>query len=327
MRTAVYGAGAIGGYLAAVLSRSGVDVTLIARGANLEAIRGGGLVVVEGGDRYVAHPRGVDDPAAAGVQDVVIVALKAPAFPGVVEAIQPLLGPDTAVVTAMNGIPYWYFHRHGGALEGHHLESVDPGGRLWDEIGPHRAIGCVVHPATEVIAPGVIEHVSGTRFSLGEPGGEKSERVGAISSMLEAAGLAAPIRGHIRNEIWVKLWGNLSFNPISALTTGTLEEIAGDPGTRQVVTTMMNEAREVAERLGIRFGMDVDRRIEGAAGVGAHKTSMLQDLERGKTVELDALVGSVMELGALVGVPTPTIDMVFALVRQRALLAGCYTPT
>jgi 2-dehydropantoate 2-reductase len=237
--------------------------------------------------------------------------------------MRPLLGPDTAVVTATNGIPYWYFHRHGGAWEGHRLESVDPGGRQWDGLGPERAIGCIVYPASEVVEPGVIRHVYGDRFPLGEPSGAATERVRRLSAAFEAAGLKAPVLDSIRDEIWLKLWGNLCFNPISALTHATLDVIVGDPGTRAVARAMMLEAQTIAERLGVRFRVDVERRIDGAGRVGAHKTSMLQDLERGRPMEIDALVTVVQELGRLVGVATPTLDVVLAGPATRHV-AGLY---
>jgi len=283
-----------------------------------------GVRLLIGGEEKVAHPRCTDDPTEVGEQDYVIITLKAPSVPGVVGAMQPLLGKETAVVTAVNGLPWWYFYKLAGPWQDHQLSSVDPGGVQWQGIGPERAIGCVVYPATEVVAPGVIQHVSGDRFSLGEPDGEKTERVTALSDLFRAAGFKAPVRAHIRNDIWVKLWGNLSFNPVSALTGGTLEAIATDPGTQAVVRAMMLEAQAIGEKLGVRFGMDVEQRIAGAAAVGAHKTSMLQDLERGRTMEIDALVTVVQELGRLVDVPTPTIDVILALVQQRARLAGCY---
>ncbi len=328
MKVCVYGAGAIGGYLGVMLARSGVDVTLVARGAHLAAMRENGLRLKlsaeMGGEELVARPRCTDDPREAGPQDYVIIALKAHSVPGVVDAMQPLLGPGTAVVTAVNGIPWWYFHGLDGPYRDRRLESVDPGGRQWDGIGPGRAIGCVVYPATEVVAPGVIEHVEGDRFTLGEPSGEKTLRVERLSAALIAAGLKAPVRPRIRDEIWVKLWGNLSFNPISALTHATLDVIATDPDSQPVARAMMLEAQAIAEALGVRFGINVDKRIAGAAAVGAHKTSMLQDLERGRPMEIDALVGSVQEMGRLVGIPTPTIDTVLGLVRLRARMAGCY---
>ena len=320
MRICIYGAGAIGGYLGVRLALAGADVTLIARGAHLAAMQANGVRLLINGEEQVAYPRCTDNPADIGQQDFVILTLKAPSVPGVVELMQPLLGRDTAVVTAVNGIPWWYFYELDSPWRNHQLASVDPGGRQWLGIGPERAIGCVVYPATEVVAPGVIQHVSGDRFSLGEPTGEKTARVTALSDLFRAAGLKAPVRQHIRNDVWVKLWGNLSFNPVSALTGGTLEAIAADPGTRAVVRAMMLEAQAIGEGLGVRFGMDVDQRIAGAAAVGAHKTSMLQDLEHGRPLEIDALVTVVQELGQLVGLATPTIDVVLALVRQRAKL-------
>ncbi|MBK6325692.1 MAG: 2-dehydropantoate 2-reductase [Chloroflexi bacterium] len=320
MRICIYGAGAIGGYLGVQLALAGANVTLIARGAHLAAMQANGVRLLINGEERVAHPRCTDNPADVSEQDFVILTLKAPSVPGVVELMQPLLGQDTAVVTAVNGIPWWYFYGLDSPWRNHQLASVDPGGRQWLGIGPERAIGCVVYPATEVVAPGVIQHVSGDRFSLGEPTGEKTARVTALSDLFRAAGLKAPVRQHIRNDIWVKLWGNLSFNPVSALTGGTLETIAADPGTRAVVRAMMLEAQAIGEELGVRFGIDVDQRIAGAAAVGAHKTSMLQDLEHGRPLEIDALVTVVQELGQLVGLATPTIDVVLALVRQRAKL-------
>lgn len=323
MRICVYGAGAIGGYLGAQLALSGEDVTLIARGPHLAAMQEHGVKLLIEGEERVAHPRCTDDPAEAGPQDFVIVALKAHSVPAVVDVMQPLLGPDTAVVTATNGVPWWYFYGLEGPWQDVRLESVDPGGVQWEGLGPERAIGCVVYPATEVVEPGVIRHLDGNRFTLGEPSGEKTERVQALSQALIAAGLRAPVRS-IRDELWVKLWGNLTFNPISALTLETLDVVATDPGTREVVKSMMLEAQAVGERLGVRFKVDVDRRIDGAAAVGPHRTSMLQDLDKGRPMEIDALVGAVQEMGRLVELPTPTIDVVLALVRQRARTAGCY---
>ncbi len=324
MRICVYGAGAIGGLLGAKLARSGVDVGLVARGPHLAAMRERGLTLRGDGEAFTVRPRATDDPAELGPQDFVIVTLKAHQVPGVVDRLQPLLGPGTAVVMAVNGVPWWYFHGLGGPHDGKRLESVDPGGAQWRGIGPERVIGCVVYPAAEVPEPGMIELVEGDRFTLGEPSGGRTERVERLAGALLAAGFKAPVRPRIRDEIWVKLWGNLSFNPISALTTATLEAICADPGTRAVARAMMVEAQAVAEKLGVRFPISVDKRIDGAAAVGAHKTSMLQDLERGRPMEIDALVTAVQELGRLVGAPTPTIDAVLALVRLRAREAGCY---
>jgi 2-dehydropantoate 2-reductase len=325
MRICIFGAGAIGGYVAAKLAAKGeADLSLIARGPNLEAMQTNGLRLIEDGEEHVHKVRAEQDPAKLGPQDYVFLALKAHSVPGVVAAMQPLIGSDTAVVTAQNGVPWWYFYKLTGPNEGKRLETVDPGGTIWDGIGPERAVGCVVYPATELEAPGTVRHIEGNRFPLGEPSGEMSERVRALSQMLVAAGLKAPVRSDIRSDIWVKLWGNLSFNPISALTGATLEQIAGDPATRTVVRRMMVEAQAVGEALGVRFAVSVDRRIDGAGEVGAHKTSMLEDLERGRPMEIDALVTAVTELGTLTGHATPTIDTVLALVQQLARLRGCY---
>jgi 2-dehydropantoate 2-reductase len=238
--------------------------------------------------------------------------------------MQPLLGPHTRIVTAVNGIPYWYFHKHGGALEGSTLESIDPGGRQWRELGPERAIGCIVYPATEIEAPGVIRHVYGDRFPIGEPSGEMTSDVQRLSEAFTGAGMQAPVLDRIRDEIWLKLWGNVCFNPISALSHATLDVICSDPGTRALSKAIMLEAQAIAESFGVKFRVDVERRIEGARKVGAHKTSMLQDLERGRPMEIDPLVTVVQEMGRLTKIPTPALDAVLALVTQRAAIAGLY---
>lgn len=323
MKVAIYGAGATGGYLGARLALAGVDTTLIARGPHLEAMQRNGVRLLIDGGELVAHPFCTDDPAEAGPHDFVIITLKAHSVTRVVDAMQPLLGPDTAVVTAQNGVPWWYFHGIGGEWEGMRLESVDPGGRQWDGIGPERAIGCVVYVATEIAQPGVIRHSYGNKFSLGEPSGRKTARIKALSRALSEAGVRAPVR-RVRQEIWVKLLGNVCFNPISALTLATLDKVATEPGTRGVARAMMEETLAIGEAMGVRVRLDIERRIDGAAAVGTHRTSMLQDLEKGRTMEIDALVTSVQELGRLLGVPTPTIDVVLALVRQRAEVAGLY---
>jgi 2-dehydropantoate 2-reductase len=324
MKICIYGAGAIGGYLAVQLARAEIDVSLIARGPHLAAMRERGLTLQIAGERHVVHPTCTDDPATLGPQDFVIVTLKAHSVPPVAERIKSLLGPETAVVMAVNGVPWWYFYKLPGPWENRRIESVDPGGRLWDVIGPERAIGCVVYPATEIVEPGVVEHVSGDRFTIGEPDGSRSERITKLSQALIAAGLKAPVRPRIRDEIWVKLWGNVVFNPVSALTHATLKGICDDPDARAVARSAMVEAKSVAERLGVKFAIDVDARIAGAAEVGEHKTSMLQDLERGRPMEIDPMVTAVAELGDLVGVDTPMIDTILALVRLRARVAGCY---
>ena len=325
MKLCIFGAGAIGGLLGAKLAAKGeVDVTFIARGPHLEAMQRNGVRLVSEGQEIVARPRCVASAAEAGPQDYVLVTLKAHSLPGAARQMQPLLGPETAIVSAVNGIPWWYFYRLPGPYEDRRVRSVDPEGQVWELLHPSRAIGCVVYPAAEVPEPGVIEHSYGDRFSLGEPDGSRSERANALSAALVAAGFKAPVRPRIRDEIWVKLWGNLAFNPLSALTTATLDVITGEPELRAVCREMMLEAQAVAERLGVRFAIDVDKRIAGGAEVGVHKTSMLQDLERGRPMEVDALLGVVVELAEMVDLPAPTCRTVLALLRTRARLAGCY---
>jgi 2-dehydropantoate 2-reductase len=270
------------------------------------------------------HPRCTDNPAELGVQDVVIVCLKAHSIPAVVGQMQPLLGARTRIVTAVNGIPYWYFYKHGDAYEGAVLESIDPGGKQWRELGPERAIGCIVYPATEIEAPGVIRHVYGNNFPLGEPSGEITDDVKQLSALFTEAGMKAPVLERIRDEIWLKLWGNVCLNPISALTHATLDVICSNPETRALSKAIMLESQAIAESFGVKFRVDVERRIEGARKVGAHKTSMLQDLERGRPMEIDPLVTVVQEMGRLTGIATPALDAVLALVAQRAKIAGLY---
>ncbi|MDD9716059.1 2-dehydropantoate 2-reductase [Dinoroseobacter sp. PD6] len=325
MKICVFGAGAIGGYMGVKLAQAGADVSLVARGPHLAAMKANGLTLIEEGDqRTNVAVTASDNPEELGPQDYVIVTLKAHSVPPVVPKMQPLIGPDTTIVSGVNGVPWWYFHKIGTELEGTRLESVDPGNAQWDGFGPDRVLGCVVYPAAEVIEPGVINHIEGNRFSLGEPDGSRSERAMALSKALSAAGLKAPVRPRLRDEIWVKLWGNLSFNPISALTHATLDVLCTDPGTRAVARGMMLEAQEIAEKLGVKFPIDVEKRIDGGAAVGAHRTSMWQDLDQGRPMEIDALVGSVQELGRLTDTPTPTIDTVLALVALRGRTAGLY---
>ncbi|MER8463172.1 2-dehydropantoate 2-reductase [Mesorhizobium sp. M1396] len=325
MKITIFGAGAIGGYLAARLAIAGrTDLSIVARGAHLEAIEANGLRLIEDGQETSVPVRAAAKAEELGAQDYVVLALKAHSLTSALDQIAPLLGEHTSVVTMQNGVPWWYFHGVSGLLEGTRLNAVDPGGTIWRRIGPERVIGSVVYPAVEVDAPGLIRHVEGKRFSLGEPSGERSERVTLLAEEMVKAGLQAPVRDDIRGEIWVKLWGNLSFNPISALTGSTLAGIVADEGTRTLARTMMLEAQAIGESLGVRFPIAVDRRIKGAGDVGEHKTSMLQDLERGRPMEIDALVSAVQELGRLTDKPTPTIDAVLALVRRLAVERGCY---
>ena len=325
MKICIYGAGAIGGYLGAGLALNGADVTLIARGPHLQAMQANGLLCrFQDGSEFRVHPNATDDPASLGPQDYVIVTLKAHQSPGVVDLMQPLLGPETAVVTAMNGVPWWYFHGLEGALAGRSLESVDPGQTQWRGLGPERAIGMVVHPAAEIVEPGVMLHMEGDAYPLGEPSGEKTPRVSALSAALEAAGLRAPIRTKIRDDIWMKLWGNLCLNPVSALTGSTLAGMGRDDAVRELLFRLAAEGRAVGEALGARFRVTAERRLAAAFDVGEHKTSMLQDLERGRPMEIDALVTAVTELGRAVGVATPLLDGVLALVKLKAHNAGLY---
>ena len=325
MKVCIFGAGAIGGYMGVKLAKAGADVSLVARGPHLAAMQEKGLTLIEEGETTTVPVTASDDPAALGIKDYVIVTLKAHSVPPVVSKMAPLIGPNTTIVSGVNGVPWWYFHKLEGTHEGTQLQSVDPGNVQWDGFGPARVLGCVVYPAAEVIEPGVIKHIEGNRFSLGEPDGSKSERALALSKILSNAGLMAPVRPKLRDGIWVKLWGNLSFNPISALTHATLDVLCTDEGTRAVARNMMVEAQEIAERLGVKFPIDVDRRIAGGAAVGAHRTSMLQDLDQKRPMEIDALVASVQELGRVTDVATPTIDTVLGLIRLRARTAGLYS--
>ena len=326
MKICIYGAGAIGAWLGVELSLAGEDVTLIARGPHLAAMQQNGVKLLIDDEEKVAHPRCLEDPAEAGPQDYVVITLKAHSLPGIADKLGPLLGPDTAIVTGVNGIPWWYFYKLDGPYENHKLESVDPDGRFWDVVGPERAICFVVYPAAEIAEPGVIRHIEGNRYTMGEPDGQPSERTARLCAAMKAAGFVARVRNNIRDDIWIKLWGNLCFNPISALTHATLDKVAG-AGTGEVCRLMMLEAQEIGERLGAKFRVDVDKRLAGGAAVGAHKTSMLQDLELGRPMEIDALVTVVQELGRLVDVPTPTIDVVLALIQQRGQIAGTYQGT
>ena len=320
MRFCIVGAGAIGGFVGAKLAAAGEDVTFLARWKNLDAIRTRGMTV-KMQDGSVIEARGAkatDSMAAVGHVDCVILALKSHQVEAVVHQLEPLYGPKTTVITMQNGIPFWYFHKHGGALEGTRVKAVDPRGVCMDGIPADRIIGCVVYPATELVAPGVVRHIEGDRFPLGELDGSISNRVKDLSDVFVKSGLKSPVLESIRNEIWLKLWGNLTFNPISALTHATLQDICEFPLGRELSANMMREAQAVAEKLGASFRVTLEKRIDGAAKVGRHKTSMLQDVEAGRAIEIDALVGSVVELGLLTGVPTPTITAIYQATKLLA---------
>jgi len=317
MKVCIVGAGAIGGYIGAKLAQAGTPVTLIARGAHLQAIQEKGLILrhSDGSEQQVKDVFATSDMKAAGVQDVVIVALKTQSVPSVAPGLPALYGEETMVVTAQNGIPWWYFRKLESPHTNYRLQSVDPEGIVEANIPVDRVIGCVVYPAAEITSPGIIQHIEGDRFSFGELDGSRSDRVQKLSQLLNNSGLKSRVRNQIRHEIWVKLWGNLAFNPISALTGATLEQICQYPHTRELARNMMIEAQTIAEKLGVDFGISLDKRIAGAEQVGAHKTSMLQDIESHRPSEVDAIVGSVAELGRLTQTPTPHIDAIYASVK------------
>ena len=320
MKIAIIGVGAIGGYVGTRLALAGEDVTFIARGASLEALRTRGLRLVQadGTEELVPRVKATDSYAEAGVQDIVVLAMKAHQVEAVTADVPKLFGPRTIVIPMQNGIPYWYFYGHSGAFAGMRVHSVDPSGEIYDKIPCDRVIGCVVYPAAELVSPGVIRHVEGNRFPLGEPDGTTSKRVTEVAHCFVQAGLQAPILSDIRSEIWVKLWGNLSFNPISALSRATLAGICQYPPSRAIAAAMMSEAQNVASQLGVKFRVSLDKRIAGAEKVGHHKTSMLQDVEAARTLEIDALLGSVVELARHTNTPTPHIDTVYALTKLLA---------
>jgi 2-dehydropantoate 2-reductase len=320
MKIAVIGCGAIGGYVGAKLALAGEQVTFIVRGANLAALRERGvrLILSDGTEHLARHVAATQDYTETGAHDLVILAVKAHQLAPLAADVPRLCGPHTVIVTMQNGIPYWYFHQHGGALAGTVLDSVDPGGTISRSIPAGQVIGCVVYPAAELIAPGVVKHIEGERFPVGELDGSTSARVTMVSQCLTQAGFKAPVLPDIRAEIWLKLWGNLAFNPISALSRATLVDICQNPATRALAAAMMTEAQDIAHKLGITFRVSLERRIAGAEKVGKHKTSMLQDIEAGRAPELDALVGSVAELGRLTHTATPRIDAVYALTQLLA---------
>jgi 2-dehydropantoate 2-reductase len=315
MRFAIVGAGAIGAFLGAMLARAGEDVTLVARGSHLRAMQEHGVRVRgEIGD-FQVNAKATDDPKTVGEVDSLILTLKTHSVPAIAASLRPLIGSHTSVVTAQNGFPWWYFYRHGGEWEGTHIESVDPRRVISQNIDAAHVVGCVVYPSTEIVEPGIVFHHEGTRFAIGEPDGSKSERCRRIADSLINAGLRCPIRSNIRHDIWVKLMGNVAYNPISALTRATLIEIVQCDDTRRLAAAIMSEADSVASKLGIEIGVSIEQRLEGAERVGHHKTSMLQDIEAGKPTELDAIVGAVIELGDKLGLSLPNTRAVYACVK------------
>ena len=323
MKICIVGAGAIGGYLAVKLKHSGHDVSIVARGDHLKAIQQKGLTLTSS-ENDITVKLDASTTVPEEPQDFVFVTVKATGVRTLADSLQELSSKGAVVIPAMNGLPHWYFYKLGNDWNDVQLMSVDPDKVLESAIPFHSVIGTVVYPACEIISPGVIQHISGNRFSLGEPSGERTDRVDVLSGILKGAGFKAPISMRIRDELWLKLWGNLAFNPISALTGATLKQICENNATRELAKNMMEEAKQIGEALGVRFPISLEKRIAGAAAVGEHKTSMLQDLEMGRSMEIDAIVGSVQELGRIVGVNTPYIDIILLLIKQRAQLAGCY---
>ena len=326
MNVCIFGSGAIGSYIGALLMKSGVNVSLICRGDHLKAIQSNGLLMqsAESKNEYFCKPLATANPSDLEKQDFIIITLKAHSAAQTADMIKPLLKENTTVVSAVNGLPWWYFYKSNNQYENMKLKSVDPKNLQWDYITPQRSLGCVVYPAAEIKAPGHVYHIEGDRFPIGEPDGSISERAKILSKILIHAGLKSPVRKNIRDDIWMKLWGNLAFNPISALSGKTLEDIANDEKLCAIVKNMMLEGQAVANALGVNFPISLEKRINGTRNVGAHKTSTLQDLELGRPMEIDALTKSVSEAGKIVNIATPTIDKIYNQVKAKAIKAGCY---
>ncbi|WP_327672478.1 MULTISPECIES: 2-dehydropantoate 2-reductase [unclassified Streptomyces] len=312
MKIAVVGAGAIGAYVGAALHRGGADVHLVARKDHLRAIQAEGVRVLSPRGDFTAHPHATDDPNEIGPVDYVFLGLKAHSYPSCGSLVAPLLGEHTALVAGQNGVPWWYFHKLSGPYEGRRIEAVDPGGATSKVLPPERAIGCVVYPATVIESPGVIRHLEGTRFSIGEPDGSLSRRCTDLSEAMVAGGLKCPVEQNLRDDIWIKLMGNAAFNPISALTRATMTDMCRHPLTRAMVARVMEEILDIAARVGSTPEISIEKRLRGAEGVGAHKTSMLQDLEAGKQLELDAIVTAVVEMADITGAEAPTLRAIHA---------------
>jgi len=324
MKFCVFGAGAVGGFVGGMGARTNADVSLVARGDHLTAIQANGLRIVTPDEEFTVSPPATDNPAELGPQDIVFLSAKAHALTAAAEAMRPLIGPDTVVVSAQNGIPFWYFHAHGGGRDGHILQTVDPGGHIADAIGCARVIGCVITSSNVVVEPGVVRNIGNRIFAIGEPDGSTSQRVQNLSALLTGAGLDAPIQDAIRSEVWVKMWGNVSFSPMAALTTSKLGPLVEGEDLLQLGITIMEEVQAVGEALGVVFNQKISDRIDGTRRVAGHKTSILQDLEAGRPMEVDGITGAVVELARLLKIDTPMVDLIYALLRQRAREAGLY---
>lgn len=327
MKVCIFGAGAVAGVAGARMARAGVEtLSFVARGPHLEAIRRKGLTVRDRSGAWTVEVNATDDTGSLGVQDIVILGLKAHTVAAALPQIAPLIGPDTTIVPTVNGIPWWYFHGLAGDWPSPHLDSVDPGGWIWQALGPERAVGCVVYIGSNIPEPGAIEHNNGGTYVVGEPDGNTRERTRQVSALLRAAGLKSPIADDIRTEVWTKLWGNLSVNPMSVLCEANCDDLAIDPGTGEALAGMMREASAVAASVGGKAELDTEDRLAAMRALGPIKTSMLQDYEAGKSLELDALLGVICELGRRAGIETPRCDLIYALTRFKAERAGCYAP-
>ena len=317
MKICIVGAGATGGYLGVKLINAGFDVSLVARGAHLTAMKKKGLTLIENDKEITCSPKCSDSMKELGKMDFIFITLKAYSINGLVEEISTMFDENTSVISAYNGIPWWYFFGAEGQFKNYRIKCIDPENIQWNVITPERIIGCVVYPATEIIEPGVIKHIEGNRFSLGEPNGAQTERISSISKAMARANLKAPVRKNIRQEIWMKLIGNLAFNPLSVITEETLDVLLLNEENKKTAYEAMKEATSIMDKLNVPMSISIDQRIEGAAKVGSHKTSMLQDYERGKELELDALVVAVKEIADLLGIKTPTIDRILHTVTEK----------
>lgn len=323
----VYGAGAIGGYIGCCLSNAGANVSLIARGPHKEAINKNGVTLISNGKSENFNLKVTENPKDLDTQDYIILGVKAHAIQNIATSLKPLMNDKTAILSAVNGLPWWYFYKanSGTNLDNNHIETVDPKGLIWDTIDPKRALGCVVYPACEIASPGVIRHIEGNRISLGEPDGINSERLKILSSLMIAGGLKAPQKKHIRDEIWIKLWGNCSFNPISAITGASLDLIGNDPGSRRLVRELMQECQNVGEALGIKFRVSIEDRINGAASIVGHKPSTRQDIEMKRPLEIDPIMSAIIEIGVKLNIPTPMLKNINSILKLKAEYLNLYT--
>ncbi|MDA9171431.1 2-dehydropantoate 2-reductase [Alphaproteobacteria bacterium] len=323
----VYGAGAIGGYIGCCLSNAGANVSLIARGPHKEAINKNGVTLISNGKSENFNLKVTENPKDLDTQDYIILGVKAHAIQNIATSLKPLMNDKTVVLSAVNGLPWWYFYKanSGTNLDNNHIETVDPKGLIWDTIDPKRALGCVVYPACEIASPGVIRHIEGNRISLGEPDGINSERLKILSSLMIAGGLKAPQKKHIRDEIWIKLWGNCSFNPISAITGASLDLIGNDPGSRRLVRELMQECQNVGEALGIKFRVSIEDRINGAASIIGHKPSTRQDIEMKRPLEIDPIMSAIIEIGVKLNIPTPMLKNINSILKLKAEYLNLYT--